>query len=165
MIFFVSSCDQFFCYLNTNIDNRSNVLHPKNNKNANLRPDASLALYTPRDKEGAGSSFKTTQREYLMLKRKLASCTALHKPGAGSGEHGAGIDKQMPKTSELLNVEIKRMKVELEEYYNAQKQRIIPRRLTTKEREVEEKKERIGLERQFKYYLKKLLLSQCHFLL
>merc|ERR1712100_712520 len=27
----------------------------KNNKNANLRPDASLALYTPRNKEGAGS--------------------------------------------------------------------------------------------------------------
>ena len=26
--------DQFFCYLNTNIDNRSNVLHPKNDMNA-----------------------------------------------------------------------------------------------------------------------------------
>ena len=128
----------------------------KNNKNANLRPDASLALYTPRNKEGAGSSFKTTQREYLKLKRQLASCTPLHKPGAGIGEHGASIDKQMPKTSELLNVEIKRMKIELEEYYNAQKQRIIPRRLTTEEREVKEKKERIVLERQFKYYLKKL---------
>ena len=25
---------QFFCYLNTNIDNRSNVLHPKNDMNA-----------------------------------------------------------------------------------------------------------------------------------
>ena len=27
-------CDQFFCYLNRNIDNRSNVLHSKNDMNA-----------------------------------------------------------------------------------------------------------------------------------